>query len=379
MKRFVFNGLSVLSICVITAIIFNACAPSAPEPLPLIRIGYSPHDHHAPLYIAAMNPDYFNEHGGVYLKERFPKREYELFINGKAKARVTIESSIGGKVVVRKLAEDQLDAVFGGIPAMISFIDSGSRFKIVAPVMTEGAGLIVSPGMPVSSWDEFIAFIAESETPVRIGYKTDLSVQNLIFEYALRESGIPYSYELTNKKARVLLLNMYGPKNLIPALKNEILDAFVVNQPLPAKAEYENAGKFISSLSDLPPEGKWQGNPCCALAFCDKFLKEQPEIVESFITLMLRANLFIQQNQKMAAEQVASWLDQPVEVEEKSLPTINYTVDFDEPWDRGVNFWVEAMMSQGQLDDRVKKAYRSGNVNELLYNRPLYDRARKNL
>jgi NitT/TauT family transport system substrate-binding protein len=351
----------------------------APKEVPTIRLGYASHDHHSPFYIAALNPDYFRDKGGIYLEEVVPRKEYRLVRDGAVVARVTADSSTGGKQLVRKLAEGQFDMAFGGVPAFIGSIDSKPLLRIVAPVMTEGAGLVVGKEMPVSNWEEFTAYVRNAPAPVRIGYKTAASVQNLIFEHALRETGISYSSNLDDSSVNIAVLDMKGPKNLIPALEGGLLDGFVVNQPFPALAEYRGAGKLIASLSDLPPEGKWKKNPCCALAAGNRYLEEHPDVVSDFVTLMLRANLYIQENPEAAATQISEWLGTPAEVEKSSIPTIFFTTELDESWERGVNFWIESMLGAGKLQGTIKTAYENGTISRQIYSLEVFNRARERM
>ncbi|MBU0729209.1 MAG: ABC transporter substrate-binding protein, partial [Proteobacteria bacterium] len=313
------------------------------------------------------------------LEEKDFRKSYLLVKNGTPIARLSLDSSTGGKQLIRKLTEDQFDMAFGGVPSMISYIDQGKYIKILAPVMTEGSGLVLGKNNPVNSWEEFKNYVRNSNTPIRIGYKIDVSVQNLIFESALKESGIIFTKNLDDKNAQITLINLNGAKNLIPALENEIIDGFVVNQPFPALAEYQEKGKLIADLSDLPPAGKWKNNPCCALAARTEFSSLYPEITTSFVSLMLRANNFINENPELVAQQISKWLDLPVEVEKKSLPTINFITEFDADWDRGVEFWIKEMIDSNKIRGKVKSSYESGRLAEELYLMDTYHQARKNL
>jgi NitT/TauT family transport system substrate-binding protein len=367
------------ALAVATAFIGTPGCDRAPKEVPTLRLGYASHDHHSPFYIAAMNPDYFRNEGGIYLEEVVPRKEYRLVRDGSVVAHVTADSSTGGKQLVRKLAEGRFDMAFGGVPAMIGSIDSKPLLRIVAPVMTEGAGLVVLKEMPVSNWEEFTAYVRNASAPVRIGHKVAVSVQKLIFEHALREAGISYSQNLDDGSVDVALLDMKGPKNLIPALEGGLLDGFVVNQPFPALAEHKGAGKLIASLSDLPPEGKWKKNPCCALAAGNRYLETHPDIVTDFVTLILRAIVYIQENPDDTASQVSEWLGLPAEVERSSIPTILFTTEFDESWERGVNFWIESMFEAGKLQGSVKAAHENGTITRQLYSLEVFSRARERM
>jgi len=349
------------------------------KPVPLLHLGHAPHDHHSPLYIAAMNPEYFKSHGGIYLKEIVFRQEYELIDQNKTLAKVLIDSSTGGNELIRRLAEGLFDMSFGGVPAMLSLIDQGSRFKIVAPVMSEGAGLVVQPYLPAGNWQDFLTYIRQSKRPVKIGYKMAVSVQNLIFEQALQESGISYTSDPQDTSAKVLLVNLFGAKNLIPAMENGLIDGFVTMQPYIAIAEFRGIGRVVAMLHELPPAGKRQGSPCCALAANDDFVTSNPEVVQAMITLSLRAIALLTMDPERSAEQIGRWLDTSAAVEMKSIPTIRFLQDYNKDWDRGLAFWVDDMIQSGMLKGRVKEAYANGRLDEVIYNREIFDKAKKNL
>lgn len=343
-----------------------ACTTGKPPP-PVLRVGYSAHDHHAPLYVAAGDPEWFRRNGGLFLREVAPREEYELVRGEDVVAVVRVDASAGGEMLIRKLAENQYDLAFGGVPAMIHQIDRGAGIRIVAPVMTEGAGLVVRTDLPVSNWREFADHVRRSAVPVRIGYKIGRSVQNLIFEEGLRAEGIAYGTELDAPGAKLVLLNLQGQENLIPALKEGFIDGFVANQPQPAKAVHAGVGKFVASLADLPPEGQWQGSPCCALAVDEAYARRHAEAVAAFVALMRRAGEYLTARPDEARALVAGWLGLPEAVEGASLPTIRFTSAFDTSWNRGVETWVGTMLEAGELGGEVRRAFRDGTLERRLY------------
>jgi sulfonate transport system substrate-binding protein len=349
----------------------------ASEPLPLLRIGHAPHDHHSALFVAAMNPDYFKKHGNIYLKETTFQKDYILMSGDRALARVLIDSSTGGKELIRKLSEEYFDISFGGFPAILHFIDQGSPVKILAPMMMSGAGLVVHNDFPANNWPEFVDYIRTRERPVKIGYKTAISVQNLLFEEALQKEKISYGTELTAAQAKIIVTNLHGAKNLIPGLTSGLLDGFVVNQPYLSLAEEQKAGKVIAMMEDMLPHGK--GHPCCALAGNTTYIQKHSEISEALLTLLMRATLFINEQPDKSTGQIAHWLEMPVSVEERSLPTIGFSTEFSESWTQGVEHWVESMINSGRLNKEVKEAYQQGYLEKHIYDLQLYRRAKESL
>ena len=341
-----------------------------------MRIGHAPHDHHAALYVAASKGDYFKEHHGAYLKSIEYRKKYNLYEGDKLLAIIDIDSSTGGINLIRRLDERILDMAFGGVPAMISLIDKGSDIKIIAPVMSEGASLVVANGMPVSNWNEFVEYVKRSEKPVRIGYKVETSVQNLIFEKALSYEKLSFSKDIESEDVDVITINMHGPKNLIPSLSADIIDGFVVMQPYPALAEHSGAGKIISELKSLPPKGKWEGHPCCALAAGSELLEKQRGIVEVLVGIFKHANSYIIANPEESAEIVAAWLANPVDVEAGSLPTINFMNEYTDEWDNGITYWVRSLIDKGVIKGEILDASEDGAIEDVIYDERFYKKNR---
>lgn len=283
-------------ILILSFMILISCSQN--KEVPTVNLGHAPHDHHATLYVAAVKQEYFRENGGIWLKEVNFKTDYQLYKKDKLLANIKIDSGTGGIYLIRKLDEKILDISFGGVPAMIEMIDKGSKIRIVAPVMTDGDALIVGSNMPVSNWAEFIDYVRKSEKPLKIGYKVASSVQNLIFEAALKEENISFSRDMNAANVNIIVVNLHGPKNLLPALEAGVIDGYVVMQPFPAIAEYSKNGKVIAQLRNLPPEGKWEDHPCCALAAGDDFMKEHGDIIEALIELFDNAAHFINENKR---------------------------------------------------------------------------------
>jgi len=345
--------------------------------VPTVRLGHAPHDHHAPLYIAAVKEEYFREAGRPYLEKVSYKHSYKLMIDDRVIANVEIDSGTGGIQLIRKLDEKILDVSFGGVPAIISMIDKGSNIKIIAPVMSEGSSLVVSKNLPVSDWAEFVAYIREQKKPVKIGYKVDVSVQNLIFETALSAEKLSFSRNIASEDVDVVVINLHGANNLIPSLKAGVIDGFVVMQPYPALAEENGDAKVISQLSSLPPSGHWRGYPCCALAAGEDYIENHDEIVQALVDLFERAGKFIVSHPDESAQITAEWLLTSESVERRSLPTIKFLSRYNDEWNRGVDFWLNSLNARGSLVGNVKKGIETDNVEDVLYDNRFYNKLKE--
>lgn len=339
-----------------------------PADPPTIRLVHAPHDHHAPLYVAAMLPDLFRREGGVYLKEIVFRKQYELIDGSRPIAKVTIDSSTGGSELIRKLAEDQYDVALGGFPAMVQIIDDGYPIRIVAPLMTGGAGLVLSKSLKINDWNGFVSHLKNLKSgALRIGHQSTGSVQSLALERALMREGIKTSGDIDDKEAKVILLDLHGPKNLIPSLSGLIVDGFVAMQPYVATAQKENAGVLVAVIEDFKDESGPGLFPCCAVAAREEFLGKNRIAAVKLVTLLMRANGYLAENPVESAPLVAKWLGVKQEVEEESLLTINYISEIDAKWIRGSKQWIREMVAGGKLKGKVKNAFLNGEEGKVIY------------
>lgn len=342
--------------------------------LPLLRLGYSGHDHHAPLYAAAEGAEELRALGRPYLRALKAREEYDLVWKGRAVARVKVARAPGGKELIRRLAEDQTDAAFGGFPALVAQIDSGAPLRVLAPVMTGGSGLVVRPDFPARSWDEFVREARRAARPVRIGYRADGAVQKLLFERALAEARLPVGSELDDPKARVVLVNLFEEGNLLSSLRDGLVDGFVGVQPYVAMAEEQKAGRVLGTFEKLPgglcaprPGRDPCDVPCCAVGVRESFLRGQPEAARALAALVAGAAELIRSQPARAAAWAAAWLGTPEAVERRSLPAIRFLSVRDAAWDAGAEGWVGEMVSRGTLKGRVAEAFRRGLLDRALY------------
>lgn len=345
------------------------------DSIPLMRVGYAKHDHHSALFVAVSNPEYFKKNGGIYLKEIEPKKKYLLMNIDKAAAEVLIEESPGGKELIQNLAEDKYDIALGGVPSIIHFIDRGYDIKMINPLMTDGAGFVMNKKFNIKTWNDFLSYIKKAGRPVKIGYKMDLSVQNLLTEEIFRENAITFSKDYADNSKMVKLINLHGEKNMIPSLMNSSVDGFVAMEPYLSQSEYLGIGNIVAYMNEIPSSKKMNGVPCCALAGNCKYTTKNMEASSVFVSLIMKSTRYIQENPDKSAEYVSLWLGMPLEVEKRSIPGIKFLIDLSTEWNRGISYWLASMINNEEIKGEIKKAAEEGRLNETLYNKRLYDKS----
>ena len=345
--------------------------------VPTIRVGYAPHDHHAPVFIAAALSISGDGVDGIRMEELEPRTRYALYQNERKRAYVELFPSVGAAQLVRRLEERHFDLILGGVPAIIAAIDRGSAMRLVAPVNAEGAALVMNTEQQLDTWDAFVQYAHAAQRPIRIGYREDVSVQNIIFERALVAEGIQFAYGIEVLDAggeRVRMVNVYGAANLLPALEAGVIEGFVAAQPYPTIAHMHGLGRIVSTLEHLPPTGWWTEHPCCAMAVVDpETIERLRELLSVFVALVRAAAGFINSYPERSAPLVAAWLDSDQTVEGLTLPTIRFLSNYTAEWRRGTERLVELMVDAGFLDGVVKEAWQSGLLDAAIYDNRLME------
>lgn len=360
-------GITAATVILLTLIVV-ARSP-VPEP-PLLRVGHALHDHHAALFVAATYPDQVQTPSGARLIEREFARQYDLVAGSHVLALLRIDASTGGIGLIRRLAEDQLDLSFGGVPAMLVQIDRGAPMRMLRPVMSDGAGLVVSGAIQADSWPAFLDYVRARASPVRIAYKATLSVQNLVFEQRLNDAGIRYGKSLDASDAEVILVNVAGPQNLIPALRHGLVDGFVSMQPYLSLAEVEGVGRLVSLISGMAGSAY----PCCALAARESAIIERGEALAVFVELMQVATEFLMHEPELSAEAVSAWLGTSPALERRSLPTTHFSMARDLDWEQGVRRWHRQLLDGDRLDGALAAIADRAELIDRIYASPVNGR-----
>ncbi len=344
---------------------------------PVLKVGHVGHDHHTALYVAALNGDMFKRDYGLYLKELRPRQLYELYDGKELVCELELYKAGGGSKMPTDMAQGIFDVGFGGVAAVAFFVDKGTPMKIISPLHSKGDMLVVGSDISAESWDEFVTFLKKREEPLKVGFKKPKAIALLIFEGALREEGLSYTYDARDRDAKVMLVNMKGAENLNPGLENRIIDAYVCNNPYCAIAEDKGIGRCIADLNDLPP-GLWKDHPCCMVAAMEKVIEERrPELLR-FLELIVIATDYINNNQEIAVRSASEWIGTSIAVEEKSIPTSGYLTDPNEAWLNGIYTWAHIMDDLGHIKGNLH-GKTNEEIHRILLDLSLIEEARGNV
>lgn len=334
-----------------------AFAGAADRDTPTIRVGHVGHDHQIALYVAAEAGRALEKNYGVYFRELKPQEVYELYDKGRLVADVHLIKVGGGAKMPAALEQGHIDVGLGGLGPVIKFVDKGSPIKVVAPLNNDGDALVLRNDFVAATWQDFITTVKKAGKPVRIGFKDPLANAYMIFIRALSAEGIRYGQESVGadgKPVQVIMLNLQGEENALPSLDSGIVDGVVVNEPSPSIIVHKKIGRRLANLSDLPPQGKWKGHPCCVVAASDAALKEKRQIIKSLLKAIAGGGDLMARDMEKGLAAEGAWTRTAREVGRKSIMNVTYVVRPDEKWVKGVDTWIGMMISSGQLQKRLK-------------------------
>lgn len=346
---------STITILIALMLLSTPCASS--QGLPSITVGHVGHDHQIALYVAAEAGRSLEKQYGVYLKKLKDQEAYVLYDNGKPVANVRMVRVGGGSKMPAALEQGHIEVGLGGLGPVAKFIDKGSPLKVLAPLNNDGDALVLGKTMRAGDWAGFIKEIKQSDRAIRIGYKAPMAVAYMIFTRALSEEGITFGNEpltANGTPVKVLTINLQGLTNALPSLESGIVDGVVVNEPMASLLAHKGVGRIAADLSTLPPQGKWEGHPCCIVAARSDALEHKREIIKSLLKAIAAGGDLIARDKKLALEAEAKWTRTPVEVGEKSMDNVDYVTVPDARWIRGVDTWIGLMDSAGHFKKALK-------------------------
>ncbi len=328
-----------------------SCSPAFAAELPVIRVGYVFTTNHTPL-MAAMSLGDALTVKGYSLHPLLPKEKYELRKDGKAIAVLDMLVAKSGSETATLFAQKHLDVSLASITAVIAGIDKGSPMKIVSPLVLASGGLVVPKNSPANDWAGFIKLVKESKEPVKIGYHSPNSSPVIILEAALRSEGLSISGNPTATDAQVILVDLKGLPNMLPALASGQVEAVVGPEPFPQTAVIKNSGKIIEELRDMPPAGKWKSYPCCVVAAGDDMIAKQPALVKEFVSFINAASAWANENREQAGAVGAAWIGLPPELGKVSK--LEFLQSFTQSWKDGAAGYLEVLNAANYFTGSLK-------------------------
>lgn len=344
------------------------------EEIPSLKVGYIFTNHQTPLMVAAKKGEEIKT-DGVYLKEQQKRKRYTLMKGEEPLANLELTEANSGSETMTMMAQGHLDLGFASSAANIAAMDKGIKVKMLCPVHTEGIGLVVGKNSSVDNWKDFKELLNKSDEPIKVGYHSPTSAPLILFEAAIKEAGITYTSNPQDSNADILLVDLKGTKNLIPALNSKQVDAWVGPSPYPSLAATKDVGKIALKMKHMPPEGKWYDFPCCVASASEKLIQENPEIVQNFVRVIEKAADYSNKNKAEAAEITAEWTGVPKKA--AKISSIKYTANPSETWIKNVGLVYRSLQTADRINQEFAKA-KYDDIKDELYNFSFINKALSN-
>ena len=328
-------------------------APVFAEDVPVIRASYTMTTHQQAFMVAMAEGEKLKDNG-VWLKPIVPKEKFDLYDNGKKVARLEVIVTKSGSEATTLFAQGHLDLTTNSFPAMLSGIDSGAKIKVISPLQSDAIAMVSRTDIDVKGWEAFEKYVKDSKRPVTVGYHSPTSAPKIVFEAAMAQSNLRVTGDAnaTKEQADIVMMDLKGIPNVIPALIAKQVEFAVIPAPTPEVIEAKGQGHVVLQMKELEPAGAWEDFPCCCIAASDKAIAEQPEALRSFVKLMDVTSQWCLANKDAAAKATGDWLGIEPAVISKAVMGLSTTVT--PTWMKNAALYPDILNDLGQLTGSLK-------------------------
>lgn len=350
-----------LGVAMIGMIFTTACSGSetassgndgeASKEVPTINISWGKELHTGIMEIPGERVEEFKAQG-VYFNP-ISETQFELIKGDEKLALINFIPTKGGSEVATLMSQGHLDAAFTSNTAILSAVDQGTPAKILAPIQSDGVGVVFPVDKDFKNWEDVKNYIQASEMPVKIGYHSPVSGPRIVIESVLKQEGLKVTEDPGETNADVLLVDLKGITNLLPSLSSGQVDAWIGPSHHPEAAEVEGLGKVVLNLEDLPPNGQWEGFPCCVFAATEKILSENPDVFEALGELVTNNAEYCTEHK----EEVAQVMSEVIGVKKEAImmSKIKYSTEPSDKWINGIGVYVKALTDMDKLTGTLKE------------------------
>lgn len=273
----------------------------------IVTIGYLPSDHDAALFVAQAQGEYA-AHG----------IETEL-----------VQFNNGGDLMTG-MASGEVDIGYGGITPVLSAVEKGVPIKVVAGAQIEGSGIAVSPESDIDSPEDLAG--------KSIATPGEASIQYMLLQYYLEDNNM--STDDMNISAMKV-----APMN--DALNANKIDGMLTYEPYVTMA-VENGNVMFINSSEILPE-----HPCCVVAASERFIDENPDKLDTIISIHENATEFILENPDEAAELLPDDIVADVEIEKKAISGIKFVYGLNETYKQSIIDFMQIEVDLGILEEPI--------------------------
>ncbi|WP_286009171.1 ABC transporter substrate-binding protein [Methanobrevibacter woesei] len=273
----------------------------------IVTIGYLPSDHDAALFVAQAQGEYA-AHG----------IETEL-----------VQFNNGGDLMTG-MASGEVDIGYGGITPVLSAVEKGVPIKVVAGAQIEGSGIAVSPESDIDSPEDLAG--------KSIATPGEASIQYMLLQYYLEDNNMSTN-DMNTSAMKVAPMN--------DALNANKIDGMLTYEPYVTMA-VENGNVMFINSSEILPE-----HPCCVVAASERFIDENPDKLDTIISIHENATEFILENPDEAAELLPDDIVADVEIEKKAISGIKFVYGLNETYKQSIMDFMQIEVDLGILEEPI--------------------------
>ena len=273
----------------------------------IVTIGYLPSDHDAALFVAQAQGEYA-AHG----------IETEL-----------VQFNNGGDLMTG-MASGEVDIGYGGITPVLSAVEKGVPIKVVAGAQIEGSGIAVSPESDIDSPEDLAG--------KSIATPGEASIQYMLLQYYLEDNNMSTN-DMNISAMKVAPMN--------DALNANKIDGMLTYEPYVTMA-VENGNEMFINSSEILPE-----HPCCVVAASERFIDENPDNLDTIISIHENATEFILENPDEAAELLPDDIVADVEIEKKAISGIKFVYGLNETYKQSIMDFMQIEVDLGILEEPI--------------------------
>ena len=273
----------------------------------IVTIGYLPSDHDAALFVAQAQGEYA-AHG----------IETEL-----------VQFNNGGDLMTG-MASGEVDIGYGGITPVLSAVEKGVPIKVVAGAQIEGSGIAVSPESDIDSPEDLAG--------KSIATPGEASIQYMLLQYYLEDNNMSTN-DMNISAMKVAPMN--------DALNANKIDGMLTYEPYVTMA-VENGNEMFINSSEILPE-----HPCCVVAASERFIDENPDKLDTIISIHENATEFILENPDEAAELLPDDIVADVEIEKKAISGIKFVYGLNETYKQSIMDFMQIEVDLGILEEPI--------------------------
>lgn len=190
--------------------------------------------------------------------------------------------------IVEAITTKKLMAGFVNVPIAMKMKEQGAPVKIVCLGHRDGSSLICHKDLNAKSVHDLIG--------KTIALPNMFSNENFFFHKLMNDTGLkPDQFKFV----------VLPPPDMPASLAAKAIDAFVVAEPFPAKAERDGYGKILHFAKDI-----WPNYISCCLIVHEDLIKERRAVVDDLVRGICESGEWTEQNRTDAATLVSPYFRQ---------------------------------------------------------------------